>query len=51
VHHLGDLLFRALQARQGLRDGDDAILQVVFPPERSSPIVTTLDGHPHTLAF
>ena len=46
-----DLVFRAVQARRGLGDGDgdDAILDTLFPaPE---PLVTVLDGHPHTLAF
>jgi pyruvate dehydrogenase E1 component len=44
-----DLLFRALQARAGLGEGDPAILATLFPaPE---PIVTLLDGHPHTLSF
>ena len=46
-----DLVFRALQARQGLAEGDHAILDVLFPPQRRAPIVTVLDGHPHTLAF
>ncbi len=46
-----DLLFRALQARRGLLDADDAVLAELFPPARSSPLVTVLDGHPHTLAF
>jgi pyruvate dehydrogenase E1 component len=46
-----DLVFRALQARQGLGDGDDAILEELFPPERAAPLVTVLDGHPHTLSF
>ena len=46
-----DLIFRALQARQGLAVADDAILDALFPPDRTSPIVTVLDGHPHTLAF
>jgi pyruvate dehydrogenase E1 component len=46
-----DLVFRALQARQGLQDGDDAVLDALFPAERASPIVTVLDGHPHTLSF
>jgi pyruvate dehydrogenase E1 component len=45
-----DLLFRALQGRHGLHD-DDAILDAVLPPERRSPIVSVLDGHPHTLSF
>lgn len=46
-----DLLFRATQARQGLAPGDDQILTELLPPARASPIVTVLDGHPHTLAF
>ena len=28
-----------------------AILDALFPAERAAPIVTVLDGHPHTLAF
>lgn len=27
------------------------ILDQVFPVERATPLVTVLDGHPHTLAF
>jgi pyruvate dehydrogenase E1 component len=46
-----DLVFRALQARQGLGAGDDAILEELFPPDRATPVVTVLDGHPHTLSF
>lgn len=46
-----DLIFRALQARQGLREGDDGILELLFPSQRTSPLVTVLDGHPHTLSF
>ena len=46
-----DLVFRALQARQGLQDGDDAILNELFPADRAAPIVSALDGHPHTLSF
>jgi pyruvate dehydrogenase E1 component len=46
-----DLVFRALQARQGLHDGDDAILDELFPVDRATPIVAVLDGHPHTLSF
>ena len=46
-----DLVFRALQARQGLMAGDDAILDLLLPADRRAPIVTVLDGHPHTLAF
>jgi pyruvate dehydrogenase E1 component len=43
------LLFRAFQARAGLGDGDLAILDELFP--RPLPIVSLLDGHPHTLSF
>jgi pyruvate dehydrogenase E1 component len=46
-----DLVFRALQARQGLAGGDDGVLDTLFPPDRTAPIVTVMDGHPHTLAF
>jgi pyruvate dehydrogenase E1 component len=46
-----DLIFRAVQARQGLADGDAAILDDLFPVARAAPIVTVLDGHPHTLSF
>jgi pyruvate dehydrogenase E1 component len=46
-----DLVFRAMQARQGLRDGDDAILERLFPRDRQTPVVTVQDGHPHTLSF
>jgi len=46
-----DLIFRALQVRQGLAEGDDVVLDELFPPERAAPLVTVLDGHPHTLSF
>jgi pyruvate dehydrogenase E1 component len=46
-----DLVFRALRARSGLRAGQSAVLDDIFPPERAAPLVTVLDGHPHTLAF
>jgi pyruvate dehydrogenase E1 component len=45
------LLFRALGARRGNDEAPDWILDRVFPPERATPLVTVLDGHPHTLAF
>jgi pyruvate dehydrogenase E1 component len=44
-----DLVFRALQARAGLQEADHAILARLFPAPR--PLVTVIDGHPHTLAF
>ncbi|REE70732.1 pyruvate dehydrogenase E1 component [Rhodococcus wratislaviensis] len=45
------LLFEAVQARRGLADGPSWILDQVFPAGRATPMVTVLDGHPHTLAF
>jgi pyruvate dehydrogenase E1 component len=50
------LLFRALRVRQGLQEpgrteGETWILDQVFPRARAAPLVTVLDGHPHTLAF
>jgi pyruvate dehydrogenase E1 component len=44
-----DLLFRSFQARAGLGEGDPAAIDRLFG--RRVPIVTLLDGHPHTLAF
>ena len=46
-----DLVFRAVRARQGLADDDEWILDALFPAERRAPIVSVLDGHPHTLSF
>ena len=46
-----DLLFRAVQARRGLTAAPDWILDTAFSPDRAAPMVTVLDGHPHTLAF
>jgi pyruvate dehydrogenase E1 component len=46
------LLFRALRARQGLQaEGETWILDQAFPAARATPLVTVLDGHPHTLTF
>jgi pyruvate dehydrogenase E1 component len=45
------LLFRALQARRGLDDAPTWVLDAAFPADRARPMVTVLDGHPHTLAF
>ncbi len=44
-----DLLFRSFQARAGLGDGDPRTLERLF--RKGVPIVTLVDGHPHTLAF
>ena len=49
------LLFRALRARQGVHGqgfgGEPWILDQAFPAARATPLVTVLDGHPHTLSF
>jgi pyruvate dehydrogenase E1 component len=45
------LLFRALAARNGQERGDSWILGQALPAARATPLVTVLDGHPHTLAF
>lgn len=46
------LLFRAAQARKGRDTAESWILDAVFGGARTSiPMVTVLDGHPHTLAF
>jgi len=45
------LLFRALRSRRGLDDAAAWILGSAFPAERAQPMVTVLDGHPHSLAF
>jgi pyruvate dehydrogenase E1 component len=44
-----DLLFRSFQARSGLGDGDPHTLERLIRP--GVPIVSLLDGHPHTLSF
>ncbi|WP_221305162.1 transketolase-like TK C-terminal-containing protein [Streptomyces sp. Ag109_O5-1] len=46
-----DLLYRAVRARQGQDPADHWILDEVFPADRATPLVTILDGHPHSLAF
>lgn len=44
-----DLLFRSHQARSGFGDGNPDTLAGLFKP--GVPIVSLVDGHPHTLAF
>jgi pyruvate dehydrogenase E1 component len=44
-----DRLFRSFQARAGLGEGDPGLLDRLFPHD--APVVTLVDGHPHTLAF
>jgi pyruvate dehydrogenase E1 component len=45
------LLFEAVQARGGRGPARSWILDAAFPARRAAPLVTVLDGHPHTLAF
>jgi pyruvate dehydrogenase E1 component len=45
------LVFDALRARSGLSDAAEAVLEDILPGDRAAPMVTVLDGHPHTLAF
>jgi len=45
------LLFRALQARRNRAQAPTWILDALLPAARATPLVTVLDGHPHTLAF
>lgn len=47
-----DLLYRSFQARSsGSESTASDIAQRLFPAAHPAPIVTVLDGHPHTLAF
>lgn len=46
-----DLVFRALQARQGLGKGEYWILDSLFPEDTPLPMVSVIDGHPHALSF
>ena len=46
-----DRLYRATRARTGHGAGNPAILDQILPADRATPMVTVLDGHPHTLAF
>ena len=45
------LLFDALQSRRGLDEAPSWILDQIFPANRAAPMITVLDGHPHTLTF
>jgi pyruvate dehydrogenase E1 component len=45
------LLYRAVRARQGHEPAESWILGQLFPADHAAPLVTVLDGHPHTLAF
>ena len=47
-----DLVFRSFQQRGARTPGvGSGVLDLLFPPQRPTPLVTVLDGHPHTLSF
>ena len=46
-----DLVFRSFQQRGRREPAGGGILDTLLPPEHPAPLVTVLDGHPHTLAF
>ncbi|MFC0556909.1 1-deoxy-D-xylulose-5-phosphate synthase N-terminal domain-containing protein [Planotetraspora thailandica] len=47
-----DLVFRSFQQRGERRPGTGGnILETLFPQPYPTPLVTVLDGHPHTLSF
>ncbi|MCD4523707.1 transketolase C-terminal domain-containing protein [Nocardioides sp. cx-173] len=47
-----DLVFRSFQQRGRRSAGDGgAIVDELFPADQATPLVTVLDGHPHTLSF
>jgi pyruvate dehydrogenase E1 component len=46
-----DLIYRAVEARSGLRAGDCGVLDRLFGGRDPVPIVAVIDGHPHTLSF
>ena len=47
-----DLVFRSLQDRHRVAAGErSAIAEALFPADCPAPLVTVIDGHPHTLAF
>jgi pyruvate dehydrogenase E1 component len=46
-----DRVFRDLRASRGVGEGEGSILDELFAADRAAPLVTVLDGHPHTLSF
>ncbi len=47
-----DLVFRSWQQRARRTPGDGGgIVDELFPGDHPAPLVTVLDGHPHTLSF
>jgi pyruvate dehydrogenase E1 component len=46
-----DLIFRAVTARASDKPAATGIIDTLFPKQNPTPIVTVIDGHPHTLSF
>lgn len=46
-----DLIFRSFQQRGSRATVGTGVLDLLFPAENPVPLVTVLDGHPHTLSF
>ncbi|MET3923146.1 transketolase C-terminal domain-containing protein [Arthrobacter sp. UYEF20] len=47
-----ELVFASMQERHSVGDSTrSAIVETLFPAAHPAPLVTVLDGHPHTLAF
>jgi pyruvate dehydrogenase E1 component len=46
-----DLVFRSFQGRSRTTVTSADIAEILFPKASPTPIVTVMDGHPHTLAF
>ena len=47
-----DLIFRSFNARgRSMTQASSDIVSTLFPAAAAAPLVTVLDGHPHTLSF
>ena len=46
-----DLVFRSLNGRGTINEATGDIASILFPFEHAAPIVSVMDGHPHTLSF
>lgn len=47
-----DLVFRSFQQRSSRHPGEGSgVLDLLLPPHHRCPLVTVIDGHPHTLSF
>ena len=47
-----DLVFRSFQQRGSRTSGEGSgVLDLLLPPQHPTPLVSVVDGHPHTLSF